>query len=117
MLTASDLLSKSSHNVSQSLSEGDVQENLTQIPKWQLVEGKLERSFHFKNYYQTMAFVNAIACVAHAENHHPELIVNYNNCIVRFSTHSVNGISENDFICAAKIDAHIAVFLPRTLNH
>lgn len=117
MFTTSDLLSKTSHNVTASLSEKDIQENLTQIPQWSLVNGKLERIFLFKNYYQTMAFVNAIACVAHSENHHPELVVNYNNCIVRFDTHSVNGISENDFICSAKIDAHIAIFLPHTLNH
>lgn len=117
MFTASDLLSKKSHKVDSALSEQDIQENLSLLPAWRLKDGKLEREFHFKNYYQTMAFVNALACVAHAEDHHPELVVTYNQCIVRFDTHSVNGISENDFICAVKIDAHVAVFLPHTQNH
>jgi 4a-hydroxytetrahydrobiopterin dehydratase len=61
--------------------------------------------FPFKNYYQTMAFVNAIAWMAHAENHHPDLEVGYNHCLVRYTTHAIGGLSENDFICAAKVDA------------
>jgi 4a-hydroxytetrahydrobiopterin dehydratase len=61
--------------------------------------------FPFKNYYQTMAFVNAIAWMAHAESHHPDLEVGYNHCLVRYTTHAINGLSENDFICAAKVDA------------
>jgi 4a-hydroxytetrahydrobiopterin dehydratase len=69
---------------------------------------ELQRSFRFKNYYQTMAFVNALAWVAHQEDHHPDLEVGYNRCVVHFSTHSIGGISENDFICAAKIDTLLA---------
>ncbi len=65
----------------------------------------IQRSFRFSNYYQTIAFVNALAWVAHREDHHPDLEVGYNRCLVRFSTHSVGGLSENDFICAARIDA------------
>ena len=65
----------------------------------------IQRSFRFDNYYQTIAFVNALAWVAHGEDHHPDLEVGYNRCLVRFSTHSVGGLSENDFICAARIDA------------
>jgi 4a-hydroxytetrahydrobiopterin dehydratase len=61
--------------------------------------------FRFKNYYQTMAFVNAIAWMAHSENHHPDLDVGYNHCLVRYATHAISGLSENDFICAAKVDA------------
>jgi 4a-hydroxytetrahydrobiopterin dehydratase len=61
--------------------------------------------FPFKNYYQTMAFVNAIAFMAHSENHHPDLEVGYNHCLVRYTTHALDGLSENDFICAAKVDA------------
>lgn len=71
---------------------------------------EISRSFRFKNYYQTMAFVNALAWVAHAEDHHPDLEVGYNRCRVRYSTHAIGGLSENDFICAAKIDA----LLPET---
>jgi len=66
---------------------------------------ELQRSFRFKNYYQTIAFVNALAWVAHQEDHHPDLEVSYNRCVVHFTTHSIGGISENDFICAAKVDA------------
>ncbi len=65
----------------------------------------IQRSFRFKNYYQTIAFVNALAWVAHHEDHHPDLEVGYNRCVVRYSTHSVGGLSENDFICASRIDA------------
>jgi len=63
------------------------------------------REFTFKNYYKTMAFVNAVAWIAHQENHHPDLSVGYNRCLVRYSTHAIQGLSENDFICAAKVDA------------
>jgi 4a-hydroxytetrahydrobiopterin dehydratase len=65
----------------------------------------IERQFRFTNYYETIAFVNALAWLIHREDHHPDLLVGYNRCTVRFSTHSVKGLSENDFICAAKIDA------------
>ena len=63
------------------------------------------RTFGFKDYYASMAFVNAVAWIAHREDHHPDMTVGYNKVTVAFSTHSVSGLSENDFICAAKIDA------------
>jgi 4a-hydroxytetrahydrobiopterin dehydratase len=66
---------------------------------------EISRTFKFKDYYQTMAFVNAVAWIANQQDHHPELVVNYNHCQVRYSTHAIGGLSENDFICAAKIDA------------
>jgi 4a-hydroxytetrahydrobiopterin dehydratase len=66
--------------------------------------GQIQRTFRFKNYYQTIAFVNALAWIAHQQDHHPDLEVAYNRCVVRFSTHSVGGLSENDFICAARTD-------------
>ena len=65
---------------------------------------EIKRSFSFKNFYETMAFVNAIAWIANVENHHPDLEVGYNYCHIRFSTHALKGLSHNDFICAAKID-------------
>jgi 4a-hydroxytetrahydrobiopterin dehydratase len=68
-------------------------------------EHTIQRCFKFTNYYQTVAFVNAVAWIAHQEDHHPHMEVGYNRCVVRFTTHSVGGLSENDFICAAKIDA------------
>jgi 4a-hydroxytetrahydrobiopterin dehydratase len=77
---------------------------------WTLDAGSdaIRRNFRFKNYYETMAFVNAVAWIAHSEDHHPDLEVGYNRCLVRYTTHTVDGLSENDFICAAKIDALIA---------
>ncbi len=80
---------------------------LDQLTDWELDKsGKaIARSFQFKNYYQTIAFVNALAWIAHEEDHHPDLQVGYNRVEVRFSTHSIGGLSQNDFICAAKIDA------------
>ena len=67
--------------------------------------GEISKSFSFKNYYETMAFVNAVAWVANQQDHHPDMEVGYNKCTVRYSTHSVGGLSENDFISAARIDA------------
>ena len=74
---------------------------------WSIEDGgkSIQRSFRFKNYYETIAFVNALAWIAHLEDHHPDLEVGYNRCRVRYGTHSVGGLSENDFICAAKLDA------------
>ncbi len=72
---------------------------------WQLTDNKISRIFSFKNYYQTMAFVNAAAWVSHREDHHPDMMVGYNQCRVEYTTHAIGGLSENDFICAAKIDA------------
>ena len=69
---------------------------------------EIKKSFSFKNFYETMAFVNAIAWIANLENHHPDLEVGYNYCHVRFSTHALKGLSHNDFICAAKIDRLMA---------
>ena len=78
---------------------------LAQLPGWRIEQGKLCKSFGFRNYYQTLAFVNALAYMTHAQDHHPELTVGYKDCAVRYDTHSAGGLSENDFICAAKADA------------
>ncbi len=79
---------------------------LPQVPGWRVADGKLTRSFTFKNYYDTMAFVNALAWISHHQDHHPELTVTYKECAVRYNTHSAGGaLSDNDFICAAKADA------------
>src|ERR1700741_2590063 len=72
---------------------------------WNIENGKLVKPFGFANYYETMAFVNALAFISHKEDHHPELVVGYKTCEVRYDTHSVGGLSLNDFICAAKADA------------
>ena len=81
-------------------------------PDWTLATDNrsISRTLRFKDYYQTIAFINALAWIAHGEDHHPDLEVGYNRCVVRYSTHAVGGLSENDFICAARIDA----LLPET---
>jgi 4a-hydroxytetrahydrobiopterin dehydratase len=66
--------------------------------------GAIRRAFAFKDFYRTMSFVNALAHIANIEDHHPDLEVGYNYCRVEFTTHAIKGLSENDFICAAKID-------------
>lgn len=73
---------------------------------WELTNNhkNIKRSFSFKNFYETMAFVNALAWIANVENHHPDLEVGYNYCHVTFMTHALQGLSHNDFICAAKVD-------------
>ena len=78
---------------------------LRELQGWAIEEGVLRKTYSFKNYYHTMAFVNLIAWIANRQNHHPDLLVSYNKCRVDFSTHSVGGLSQNDFICAARIDA------------
>ena len=65
----------------------------------------IEKTYRFDNYYQTMAFVNAVAFIAHTQNHHPDLSVHYNHCVVRLQTHDVGGLSDSDFDCAARFDA------------
>jgi 4a-hydroxytetrahydrobiopterin dehydratase len=89
------------------LTEARIRELLPDLPGWELVEDghALAKTFRFKDYYRTLAFVNALAYVANREDHHPDLGVHYDHCVVRYSTHDVGGLSENDFICAAKADA------------
>ena len=92
------------------LTEARVRELLPQVPGWQCVENghALSRTFNFPDYYKTIAFVNALAWMANREDHHPDLSVHYDRCVVRYSTHDVGGLSENDFICAAKADTLVA---------
>lgn len=78
---------------------------LAEIPRWKVEGEELVKEFKFKNYYESMAFVNATAWISHREDHHPDLEVGYNKVKVRYSTHSAGGLTENDFICAAKIEA------------
>jgi 4a-hydroxytetrahydrobiopterin dehydratase len=75
-------------------------------PAWRLDvgAGSIRREFSFRDFYRTMSFVNALAHVANIEDHHPDLEVGYNYCRVVFTTHAIKGLSENDFICAAKVD-------------
>lgn len=78
---------------------------LAQLDGWVREGSEISRTFGFKNYYETMAFVNASAFISHREDHHPDLSVGYKSCKVTYTTHAIGGLSENDFICAAKLDA------------
>lgn len=88
------------------LSVAEAQALLRGTPGWRLDEpgGAISKVYAFRNYYETMAFANAVAFVAHREDHHPVMIVGYRQCEVRYTTHAISGLSENDFICAAKVD-------------
>jgi 4a-hydroxytetrahydrobiopterin dehydratase len=81
------------------------QDMLRSLKGWILENGKLVKVYPFANYHHTMAFVNALAWISHREDHHPDLEVGYNQCRVTYWTHAAGGLSENDFICAAKCDA------------
>lgn len=83
----------------------EIQRMLEALNGWEQAGKEIAKTFLFKNYYETMAFVNATAWISHQEDHHPDLEVGYNRCRVRYSTHAIDGLSENDFICAAKIDS------------
>jgi 4a-hydroxytetrahydrobiopterin dehydratase len=89
------------------LTRPQAEQLLTQLDSgWALTAdaGGIRRAFAFKDFYRTMSFVNALAHIANIEDHHPDLEVGYNYCRVLFSTHAIKGLSENDFICAAKLD-------------
>jgi 4a-hydroxytetrahydrobiopterin dehydratase len=92
--------------------ERDAAEELMQAldPGWRFsADGKwIERHFEFLSFNRTMGFVNALAWVANTEDHHPDMEVSYRFCLVKYTTHAIDGLSENDFICAAKIDRLVA---------
>lgn len=87
------------------MSNSEITVMLGKLKGWTYSDGVITKNYSFPNYWQTMAFVNATAWISNREDHHPELTVGYNVCRVDYSTHTVKGISENDFICAAKLDA------------
>ena len=87
------------------MSLAETQDRMTDLAGWEHADGVIAKRFEFKNYCQTMAFVNAVAWIAHSEAHHPDLEVSYRSCRVSYTTHAVGGLSENDFICAARVDA------------
>ena len=82
-----------------------IEAHLARVAGWAVADGRLSKLFTFADFHHTMAFVNAVAWIAHAQDHHPDLAVGYGACKVAFSTHSAGGITLNDFICAARIDA------------
>lgn len=82
-----------------------INEFFKQLDGWTQHGMAIKKSFKFDNHYQAMSFVNAVAWISHRQDHHPEIVIAYNKCIVEYTTHAVNGLSKNDFICAAKVDA------------
>jgi 4a-hydroxytetrahydrobiopterin dehydratase len=81
---------------------------LADLPGWERREDALVRTFRFDDFHRTMAFVNAVAFIAHREDHHPDLSVHFNRCVVRFSTHDAGGITRNDLILATRVGALVA---------
>lgn len=114
--SAAELRQRACRHTTRALEAAEAARLLALLPGWTLQDQQLCRTFGFTDYYRTMAFVNALAYLSHAEDHHPELTVTYKNCTVRYATHSVNGgqggLSDNDFICAAKADALITPDTP-----
>lgn len=82
-----------------------LEELVALLVDWRIEGNELRREFRFRDFHQTMGFVNAVAWIANREDHHPDLEVGYNYCRMRWSTHDVGGLSLNDFLCAAKVDA------------
>ncbi|MFZ6690443.1 4a-hydroxytetrahydrobiopterin dehydratase [Undibacterium sp. SXout20W] len=109
MIKTTDLLAIKSQHTETGLADSKLAAYFGATPGWEQDGPRIVKTYNFKNYYETLSFINAIAYVIHAEDHHPELVVTYNRCVIKFDTHTVNdgkgGISVNDFICAAKIDA------------
>lgn len=107
-MTAADLAKQKCTNCEGGVSPlkaDEIDKLLKQLDGWTLQGDTIAKTYDFKNYYQTLAFVNAAAWVSHREDHHPDIVVGYNQCLVSYVTHAINGLSENDFICAAKLDA------------
>lgn len=91
------------------LDDEEITKLLGTLAGWARSGSAISKTYSFGNYYETMAFVNATAWVSHKEDHHPDLFVGYNKCRVEYTTHAIGGLSENDFICAAKIDTLLSI--------
>lgn len=87
------------------LSDAEIARGLRQTTGWVTHDAGIERTFEFGDFLETMAFANAVAQIAHEQDHHPEMHVSYGQCRLRFSTHSARGVTVNDLICAARINA------------
>lgn len=87
------------------LSVHEVTQRLRALPGWEYENNRLTKTFRFAHYYETLAFVNAVAFIAHRQDHHPDLSVHYNRVVVSYSTHDASGVTLNDCICAAKVEA------------
>jgi len=90
------------------LTDAEVAQLLPELPSWALEGRAIRKTYRFGNYYETMAFVNALAWLSHRADHHPDLSVGYDRCAVTYTTHWLGGLSRKDFQCAAKVDALFA---------
>jgi 4a-hydroxytetrahydrobiopterin dehydratase len=86
------------------LAEAELVAALPNLPGWSHVGDRIAKTWRFANYHETIAFVNAVAWIAHRADHHPDLSVHYNRCVVSFSTHDAGGVTRNDLICAARVE-------------
>jgi len=102
--TADSLRAESCHHRESALDAGAVATLRALIPGWSEADGAIAREFRFRDFDDNIAFVNRIAAMANAEDHHPRLEIEYATCRVLWSTHSAGGLTRNDFICAAKTD-------------
>lgn len=102
------------HQTGATLSASEQQVLMSQLHGWQIEDTAgdgpqplqvLSKTFKLPDFHRTMAFVNAVAWIAHEQDHHPDMALRYGQCTIRWSTHSVGGLSINDFICAARVDA------------
>jgi 4a-hydroxytetrahydrobiopterin dehydratase len=91
------------------MDDAAIEQSLSTLDGWQRDGQHIVKTYRFKTYHETMAFVNAAAWIAHRQDHHPDLSVGYKECTVSYTTHSAGGLSEKDFICAAKLDALFAL--------
>ena len=91
------------------LTQANIDKLMVQLEGWEQHGKLISRIVDFTNYHQAISFVNAVAWVSNQEDHHPELTISYNKCKVEYTTHSIDGLSENDFICAAKVDALLKI--------
>ncbi len=87
------------------LADADITAHLATLNGWTREGQEIRKTFSFKNYDETIAFVNATTWISRREDHHPDMSVHYNRCVVAYSTHDAGGITLNDIICAAKVDA------------
>jgi 4a-hydroxytetrahydrobiopterin dehydratase len=90
------------------LSNAGIEAALAALPGWSHVADRIAKTYRFANYHETIAFVNAVAWIAHRTDHHPDLSVHYNRCVVSYATHDAGGVTQNDVVCAARVERLVA---------
>ena len=90
------------------LANAEIDAALRALPGWSQVADRIAKTFRFANYHETIAFVNAVAWIAHRTDHHPDLSVHFNRCVVSYATHDAGGVTQNDLVCAARVERLVA---------